>query len=268
MNNPFAKFAKKITPEIKVETEKEIIDIPAEEKPTEKDVKAEIEAEKVEDIVENESENESEEPDQTEQKTVEKHTRKTRKTKKAEAKPGLGEEKQAPDETPRAVEQVPMIDTKQAFKDYTTMKERLLFDNVDPKFDEFREDIKKRLDDLNITPDLNEGSAKIILPIIDQLYARLRPYKCEIEALASAIADTKANQKSINSVGSSDKTREREGNLACMSFVIDKKNSSINLFGVEALIRSRVGWVNSVLDILEHKRWTVLNMLKIMEREE
>ena len=205
---------------------------------------------------ESESEKETEVESEQEQEETEEAPKKTRK-KRASKKEDNTEEKEPEYHQLKFNAQTDM-------DDFTN---KIMPKPDNERWENFKKEIEDDLDKIKFDEKINEGTIRIILPVLNNLYSRVRPLKGELDALLDEVRAKITRQKALNSSGSNAEERARNAFAACENFKIKGQKTPVNLFDGESIINVNRNWVLSVLDRIEFKRSCIVSYLSIMKLE-
>ena len=135
------------------------------------------------------------------------------------------------------------------------------------KWDTMVQEIEEALDRIKIDEKINEGSIRVMLPILNNIYSRVRPLKGDIEEMSSYIKERISQQKLLNSTGSNAEERNRNAMLSCLNYKVKGQRATINLYDSQFVNNLRKSWVLNILDQIEFKRGCLLSYLSILKME-
>lgn len=228
----------------------------AEEKVKETTVKEEKVESKTEKVDEKEAETKDEAEAKEEVKEIKKKTT-TRKKATAKAK------------EPTDVED--NIDIPSTDMDYSEAMVAIKSNFVDPEWEEFREDIISKLNDIHITSDMNTTALKETISSLsalrESIWVEYNDTKTAFEKLTAKEPEGLIERiKKLNASGSNAEERKINSILAVMNHK-DGAGRNINLFELLDETRDRYNFLKSVMDSSQYKTNVLVTMLGSLKLE-
>jgi hypothetical protein len=271
----------------------EVIEEPAPVSETVEEEREEIKEEPVEDIKENSVEEVKEEP--IPEPVVEKKEPPKKRGRKAKEKEP--EVAQAKETEPVEVSEI-VSDIVEEFIDNGEIevpetKEKVKFDHVkadysklnlnefvnkfypaieDEKWDAFREDIDARLEKTLFDEEINDGSIRIILASLANIYAEVRPTQAYYDSLYNTFTNKVTGliprQIALNSnAGNSVAEKKVNAQKACEAAKIDGMKGTYNLPNYVLIIDERRNYLKNVIDRLSFVNNCIVGIQSVRKRE-
>lgn len=139
-------------------------------------------------------------------------------------------------------------------------------------WEEEKEEVREVVDSIEIDPDMNSATAKVVLSDLASAYStltsRLTHYKTQYENLTGKDGIIEC-VKAIYGQGKNSEERKFAATQACMNYTKPGEEESVNLFEFEYMIRERYYFYEGVVKELEFKRQLLITfngMLNIESR--
>ena len=205
-------------------------------------------------------------PEQEEQKQPKKRGPKKGTKKKAAAEPVVQEDE--PDKKEEPVEYEDVAGGKVASLDEAAS---VLNIETDAEFEEFREDITKKVNNIYITADINPTSIALAVEAIDTLMVDVMEWHWRVKAIYDNLTNDKDGKltvvRNLNKKGSNPDERARNSYLALKNFKL-KNNTVIDLLDTVYSIRYKYNFVQAVLDRLKMKKDLLVTMTAKLKMEQ
>ena len=244
----------------------------------------------------NDDEDDQEEEDKSEENTtveVEKPKKRRRRRTKAEIEAAKQEE--AKEETDKSVAEDVEVkkDKKEAPAEIKTSKQAAAPENVkvtsgtfkfenvidkfvpvveDSKWDEQVKYIDEQMDKIKFDSDINAGTIRVMLPLIDNLYNYIKKIKPEYETLCEQLISDSVGliprQKLANSTGSNSEERKKNGSMACENFKVETLRGTLNLYEFYGIALSRLNYLKAKIDSLESSKSALIGFLTVITKAE
>ena len=142
---------------------------------------------------------------------------------------------------------------------------------TDAEFEEFREDITKKVNNIYITADINPTSIALAVEAIDTLMVDVMEWHWRVKAIYDNLTNDKDGKltvvRNLNKKGSNPDERARNSYLALKNFKL-KNNTVIDLLDTVYSIRYKYNFVQAVLDRLKMKKDLLVTMTAKLKMEQ
>lgn len=136
----------------------------------------------------------------------------------------------------------------------------------DEQWNNTMQDFERRIRSLTITPDMDPGRIKYIQSELQKIYEDLRPIYGRVKARDAALQRLIYRVEAKGRTGSSESARRANGVMALESYRTED-GQTINLFDVEAKSREQKEQVETLLDIIERKKESIVTFLSLFKVE-
>lgn len=251
---------KKNEAEEQIEESKKPVKSESEEKPETKD-----EAEEAKEPEEAKEEDPAEEEQKQEKNGSKKSSSKksSKKKTKPQSKPAKEKEKE-PEEAPE------LIEIPSTTMSYVDAVAQITTPFYDEEWEKFKNEIKEELSKIEISPDLNPGTLKVVVSelsiIREKIWNNYQEIKTLYETLSSKEPEGLIERvKRINIDGTNDMERRKNGILACMNYQTDE--GTINLYEVLDETRKRFNFLKNVMNTIQYKTDVLITMSSALKLE-